>query len=318
MTGTSLSVVVPCFNEAEIIREAHRRLAGSLAGVPERVEFVYVDDGSTDATLELLRELRGNDDRVRVVSLSRNFGQEIAQFAGLAATNGAAAVVIDADLQDPPDVVHEMLDRWKNGADVVYGVRIGRDGEPLLKRFLAAAFYRVQRFLASGDMPIDAGNFRLMDRKVVDALLAMPERTPFLRGMTPWIGYRHEPAYFRRQPPLKGRKPNYTLRTRFETAADAVLSFSTTPVRFVLMVGVLLLLLGAAAVPLGDVATSLLGAGQAGAWKIVLAAFLCVGGLQMLALGILGEQLGRVQREAMARPLYFVKERIGFDEASGP
>lgn len=313
MTGASLSVVVPCFNEAEIIREAHRRLAECLAGVPERVEFVYVDDGSTDATLELLRELRGNDDRVRVVSLSRNFGQEIAQFAGLAAASGTVVVVIDADLQDPPEVVHEMLDRWKNGADVVYGVRTGRDGDPLLKRLLSAAFYRVQRFLAPIDMHLNTGNFRLMDRKVVNALLAMPERTPFLRGMTPWIGFRHEPAYFRRQSALMGRKSNHTLRTACKLAADGVLSFSMRPVRFVLVIGVLLLLLGAVAVPLGDVAAGLLGVGRAGAWKILLAALLCVGGLQMLALGILGEQLGRVRRETMARPLYFVKERIGFD-----
>lgn len=317
MTGASLSVVVPCFNEAEIIRETHRRFAESLAGVSEPVEFVYVDDGSVDATLELLRELRDDDDRVRVLSLSRNFGQEIAQFAGLAAASGGAVVVIDADLQDPPEVIREMLDRWKDGADVVYGVRTGRDGDSVFRRFMAGAFYRMQRRLASVDVPVNAGNFRLMDRKVVDALLAMPDHYPFLRAMTPWIGFRHEPVHFRRQTALMGRRSKHSLRTTAELAAG-VLLFSARSARVVFVVGLLLLLLAVAALPLGDAVAGLLGAGAAGGWKIVLVAFLCVGGLQLLALGILCEQLGHVQREAMARPLYFVRERIGFDEGGDP
>lgn len=317
MPGTSLSVVVPCFNEAEIIREAHRRLAETLANVGESVEFVYVDDGSADATLDVLRELHLEDRRIRVVSLSRNFGQEVAQIAGMEAASGAAVVVIDVDLQDPPEVVHEMLELWRNGADVVYGVRTAREGESVLKRWPAGAFYRLQRRMARVDMPLDTGNFRLMDRRVVDAVLAMSERVPFLRGMTPWAGFRHQPAYFRRSPPLQGRKSKWVPWALFGHAADAILSFSFAPVRFVFLAGALLLLLAALVVPWGDAAAALLGDG--GGWKIVLIALLCVVSVQFLALGIMGEQLGRVLQETMARPLYFVRERVGFDgESEGP
>lgn len=313
MIGTSLTVVVPCFNEAEIIREAHHSLAESLAAVRESVEFVYVDDGSVDATLDLLRELRRADPRVKVVSLSRNFGQEAAQLAGLAEAGGDAVVVMDADLQDPPEVVHDMLERWRDGADVVYAVRTRREGESMFKRGTAALFYRIQRRLAPVEMPLNAGNFRLMDRRVVDAVLAMPDRVPFLRGMTPWIGFRHEPTYFKRRPPLMARKSRYDLRLVFKTAADGFLSFYATPARFVLLAGMILLVLAVLAVPLGDAAARLLGAGSSGGWKVVLVAFLGVAGVQLLAIGLLGEQLGRVQQEVMGRPRYVVKERLGFD-----
>lgn len=315
MPETSLSVVVPCLNEAEVIRGVHRRLAEGLADVPGSVEFVYVDDGSVDATLEALRELHRDDRRVRVVSLSRNFGQEAAQMAGLSAASGDAVVVVDADLQDPPEVVYEMLDLWRNGAEVVYGVRTAREGESVVKRLTASVFYRIQRRLARVDMPLDTGNFRLMDRKVVDAVLAMPDRFPFLRGMTPWTGFRHQPTYYRRSAPLKGRRSRWTLWAMCEVAVGAVLSFSLAPVRFVSLAGVLLLLLAPLAVLLGTAAARLLDPG--GEWKIMLAALICVAGVQLLALGILGEQLARVHHETMRRPLYFVRERLGFD-APGP
>ena len=315
MIGASLTVVVPCFNEAEIIREVHRSLVESLATVCESLEFVYVDDGSVDATLDLLRDFCRADSRVKVVSLSRNFGQEAAQIAGLAAASGDAVVVMDADLQDTPEVVHDMLERWRNGADVVYAVRTRREGESMLKRGMAAAFYRVQRRLAPFDMPLNAGNFRLMDRRVVDTVLAMPDRLPFLRGMTPWAGFRHEPTYFRRRPALKARKSKYNLRLSAKVATDAFLSFHATPARFALLTGVLLLALAVLALPLGDAAARMLGGGSAG-WKIVLVAFLGVSGVQLLAIGLLGEQLGRVQQEAVGRPLYVVKERLGFDAST--
>ena len=313
MPGASLSIVVPCFDEADVVRKLHRHLVEGLANVSESVEFVYVDDGSADATLEVLRELHRDDPRVRVVSLSRNFGQEVAQVAGLAAASGDAVVVMDADLQDPPEVVHEMLDLWRNGAEVVYGVRTAREGESAFKRWTASAFYRFQRRLAQVDMPLDAGNFRLMDRRVVNAVVAMREHFPFLRGITPWIGFRHQPAYFKRSPPLKGRKSKWALRGMCEMAVGAVLSFSFAPVRLVFLGGLLLLLLAPLAVLLGDAAARLFDAG--GEWKVVLVALLCVAGIQLLALGVLGEQLARVHHQTMRRPLYFVRERIGFDAA---
>ena len=190
-----LSIVVPCFNEEAVIRETHRRLVATLDTVPDLdFEIIYVDDGSRDATLNLLRNLQQADARVRVLALSRNFGHQMAVTAGLQHVAGQVVVLIDADLQDPPEVIPEMLDRWREGADVAYGVRTQRDGETRFKRWTANAFYRLLARLADISIPLDTGDFRLMDRTVVNAILAMPERDRFVRGMVAWTGFRQEPV----------------------------------------------------------------------------------------------------------------------------
>ena len=207
-----LSVVVPCFDEEAVIRETHRRLTAVLGEVPDLdFELVYVDDGSRDATLDVLRALQSSDARVRVIALSRNFGHQIAVSAGLAEANGDAVAVIDADLQDPPEVLLPMLERWRDGVDVAYGVRSARDGETAFKRWTASVFYRLLDRLADVAIPLDAGDFRLMDRKVVDAFLAMPERDRFVRGMVAWTGFRQEPVRYRRAAQAAGETKYWEL-----------------------------------------------------------------------------------------------------------
>ena len=234
-----LSVVVPCCDEEAVIGETHRRLVATLQSVPELdFELVYVDDGSRDATLNLLRELQHADTRVRVLALSRNFGHEIAITAGLQYAAGDAVVLIDADLQDPPEVIPEMLERWRRGADVAYGLRTEREGETRFKRWTAGAFYRLLDRLADISIPLDTGSFRLMDRKVVDAFLAMPERDRFARAMVAWTGFRQEPVPYRRAARAAG-ETKYPFGKMLRLAIDGILSFSLAPLRLATWLGFL-------------------------------------------------------------------------------
>ena len=228
-----LSVVVPCFDEEAVIGETYRRLVATLETVPDLdFELVYVDDGSRDATLNVLRDLQRADARVRVLALSRNFGHEIAITAGLQYAAGDAVVLIDADLQDPPEVIPEMLEHWRRGADVAYGLRTERDGETRFKRWTSSAFYRLLDRLADIPIPLDTGDFRLMDRKVVDAFLAMPERDRFARAMVAWTGFRQEPVPYRRAARAAG-ETKYPFGKRLRVAIDGILSFSLAPLRLV-------------------------------------------------------------------------------------
>ena len=306
-----LSVVVPCFDEEAVIGETHRRLAATLDTVPGLdFELVYVDDGSRDATLNLLRELQRADARVRVLALSRNFGHEIAVTAGLKCAAGDAVVLIDADLQDPPEVIPEMLERWRCGADVAYGLRTERDGETRFKRWTASAFYRLLNRLADISIPLDTGGFRLMDRKVVDAFLAMPERDRFARAM---VGLDRLSSG---AGPLPARRPDGG-RDQVPVREDAAPRHRRHSV----------VLPRAAA--LGDVARlsrfglalagiayvlvlRLLTAAWVSGWASLLVAVLFLGGVQLICLGILGAYLGRIYGEVKRRPLYLVKERLGF------
>ena len=311
-----LSVVVPCCNEEPVIRLTHRRLVAALEAVPALVfELVYVDDGSRDATLHLLRKLQHADPRVRVLSLSRNFGHQIAVTAGLQHAAGQAVVIIDADLQDPPEVIPEMLDRWRRGADVAYGVRTERVGETVFKRWTAHAFYRlIGRLAADVPIPLDTGDFRLLDRHVVDAFLAMPERDRFIRGMIAWTGFRQDPVPFRRAPRAAG-VTKYPLRKLLRLAADGILSFSLAPLRLATWVGFLvsgLALLGV----VYAVALRLLTEVWVPGWTLLFSAVLFLGGVQLVVLGIVGEYLGRIYGEVKRRPLYLIKERLGFAAAS--
>ena len=308
-----LSVVVPCFNEEPILADAHHRLVQALEDCAAALELIYVDDGSSDGTLDVLRGFHEADDRVRVVALSRNFGQEIALSAGLANATGDAVALIDADMQDPPEVIPDMLRHWQSGADVVYGVRSRREGETVFKRWTAAAFYRLLGRLADTDLPLDAGNFRLMDRRVVDALCAMPERYRFTRGLVAWMGFRQVPMPFLREPRVGG-ETKYPLRAMLRLAIDGVLSFSIAPLRLAFWLGIL------------ATALAVLGAGYvallrlfAGVWAdgamLLLVAVLFLGGVQLVFIGVLGEYIGRIDGEVRKRPLYLVQERLGFGSA---
>ena len=305
-----LSVVVPCFNEEPVIRETHRSLVAALEKVPELAfELIYVDDGSRDATLKLLRGLQRMDERVRVLALSRNFGHQIAITAGLQNAGGDAVVVIDADLQDPPDVILEMLEHWREGVDVAYGLRTEREGETAFKRWTASAFYRLINRIADVAIPLDTGDFRLMDRKVVSAFLAMPERDRFVRGMVAWAGFRQAPVPYRRAARAAG-ETEYPFRKMLSLAIDGILSFSM-PLRLATYGGFCasgLALLGIA----GALGLRILTDIWITGWTLLFIAIVFFGGVQLVFIGILGEYLGRIYGEVKRRPLYLIEERLGF------
>ena len=315
--GTLVSVVVPCFNEEAVICEIHSRLVATLEAIPDLdFECVYVDDGSRDATLNILRQIHRADSRVRVLALSRNFGHEIAIAAGLERAAGDAAVVMDADLQDPPEVIPEMLERWRAGADVAYGVRTERDGETQLKRWTASAFYRLFHRLTEVPVPLDTGNFRLMDRKVVDAFLAMPERDRLARAMVAWTGFRQVPVSYRRAArPAGETKYSYTKLLRL--AIDGIMSFSLLPLRLATWLGLLACGLALAGVVYA-LALRVFADLWVSGWTLLFIAILFLGGVQLLCVGILGEYVGRIYGEVKRRPLYVVKEMLGFAPAGRP
>ena len=327
MTGADaspalLSVVVPCRNEEAVLREFQARMQAALRDVADvEYELIYVDDGSVDDTFGVLQGMQQEDDRVRVLRLSRNFGQELALTAGLAESIGDAAVLIDADLQDPPAVIAEMVSRWRAGADVVVGTRLARTGERRFKRWSASLFYRALNRLAEHAVPLDAGNFRLMDRKVVDALLAMPERDRLTRAMVSWIGFRQEAVSYERDPRVAG-KTNYRLRHMLRLALDGVFSFSLRPLRLATWLGFLAASLALAGICYAVTVRLLTDAWVSG-WAALFIATLFVGGSQLVVVGILGEYVGRIYGEVKRRPMYFVAQKLGFPAgddgpASGP
>lgn len=311
-----LSVVVPCFNEAKVIYETHRQLVEILTSRPGlEIELIYIDDGSTDNTYAFLETIQTDDGRVRIISFSRNFGHQIAITAGLEHATGDAVVIIDADLQDPPKVILRMLDRWEKGAQVVYGVRNERNGETAGKRWTAKTFYRVINYVSDVSIPLDTGDFRLLDRKAVDALLAMPERDRFMRGMAAWVGFRQEPLSYNRAPRFAG-VTKYPLSKMLRFAADGIVSFSLAPLRIAMAMGFITAVLSAVGI-LYALTMRLFTHIWVPGWTLLFITLLFVGGIQMVFLGVLGEYLGRVYGEVKRRPLYLVKNRLGFPEIDG-
>ncbi|HEY8185486.1 MAG TPA: glycosyltransferase family 2 protein [Pyrinomonadaceae bacterium] len=319
-----ISVIVPCYNEEQVIVETNRQLLSTLEGLEGfRFELVYVDDGSSDATLELLREMHFADERVQVVRLSRNFGHQLAVSAGLEHVSGDAAIIIDADLQDPPEVIPEMVARWRDGYHVVYGVRSERAGETAFKLWTAKLFYRLINRLSKVQIPLDVGDFRLIDRRVIDVLLAMPERDRFLRGMVSWIGFRQVAVMYNRAERRAGQS-KYPLWKMLRFAADGVMSFSLTPLRVALWVGFLSIGLAFAGI-LYALIIRLYTNDWVRGWTSIFTAVLFIGGAQLVTLGIIGEYIGRIYAEVKRRPLYVIEERLGFgdrtdkqDQAAAP
>lgn len=307
-----LSVVVPCMNEEEGLRGTHRRLTAVLEQASVNFEIIYVNDGSTDSTPDLLRDLQAHDTRVRLIRLSRNFGHQIAITAGLEHASGDAVAIIDADLQDPPEVVLEFLAKWSDGYDVVYGVRTERDGETTFKLWSAKLFYRLIDHLSDTRIPLDTGDFRLMDRRVVDTLQSMPERDRFVRGMVSWLGFSQIGVTYRRAPRVAG-VTKFSLFRMVRFALDGIFSFSILPLRLATWTG-----FAASVLALFGIAVILLARffevpGLVKGWSSAVIAQLFIGGVQLICLGIIGEYVGRIYGESKRRPLYIVRERIGFD-----
>ena len=308
-----LSVIVPCANEEEVLLETHRQLVETLARIADMgFEIVYVDDGSTDSTPALLRELQLSDDRVRVVRLSRNFGHQAAITAGMEHAAGDAVVVIDADLQDPPEVIAEFVTHWRSGYDVVYGVRTEREGETVFKLCTAKLFYRLVGRMSETTIPLDTGDFRLMDRRVVKALLAMPERDRFIRGMVSWLGFSQVAVSYRRAPRLAG-KTKFSLFKMVRFATDGIVSFSTVPLKLASYLGFAVSGISIIGILIALYAR-LFGKGWVQGWTSLVIAVLFLGGVQLVCLGIIGEYVGRTYGESKRRPLYLVRERLGFDQ----
>jgi len=307
-----LSLVLPVFNEEETLPELHRRLDAFLGDIGVTWEVVLIDDGSSDRSLELLRAMAEKEPRYRVLSFGRNFGHQIAISAGLDEAEGDAVVVMDADLQDPPEVVRDMLAKFDQGFDVVYGIRTKRHGETIFKRVTAAAYYRILRALLGFDIPLDAGDFRLMSRPVVLALRSLRERHRFVRGMVAWIGFRQTRVYYERPARFAG-ETKYPLRKMVRFAVDGITSFSIIPVRLATYLGVFT---GILAVLIGvwAVVQKLRGAPTVEGWTTIMILIALSSSAQLLVMGVLGEYVGRIYEEVKRRPLYTVAERINLPQ----
>jgi dolichol-phosphate mannosyltransferase len=300
-----LSVVAPMYEEEEIVRPFVERVSAALAG--EDFELIVVDDGSSDGTAAALAAVAAEDERVKVVALSRNFGHQAALTAGLEHARGDAVVMLDGDLQDPPEVIPQLVERWRAGAEVVYAVRKERPGETLFKTASASWFYKLFRRLANIDLAEQSGDFRLMDRRALDVLLAMPERNRFLRGMSVWVGFTQTAVPFVREPRGAG-KTKYTLRKMLRFSFDAITSFSYTPLQWATFLGFTCSALAFLGIPLTVVARYL-DIYTRGVPTLILVVLL-LGGIQLICVGIIGEYVGRIYDEVKHRPLYVVRDRI--------
>jgi dolichol-phosphate mannosyltransferase len=307
-----ISIVVPCYNEQEVIQVTLGRLVKLCDSQPKHdFEIICVDDGSRDKTYDLLCAAAETDPRLRIIKFARNFGHQIAVTAGIDAASGDAVVLIDADLQDPPEVVVQMIAKWEEGFDVIYGVRASRAGETAFKLATARGFYRFLNRLSEVPIPLDTGDFRLMSRPVVGVLKAMPERHRFVRGMVAWIGFKQTALPYERVERFAGES-KYPLRKMLRFALDGLFSFSTKPLQISVSLG----LFAAALAMLGivyAVALRIFSSVWVEGWTALMIAVLFMGGVQLVSLGIIGEYIGRIYSEVKRRPLYIVGETVGFD-----
>lgn len=306
------SIVAPCYNEEGGLHELYRRITEVMDSLGEPWELVLINDGSRDRTGEIMRELRNADARVRIVDFARNFGHQIAVTAGLDHAQGDAVIIIDADLQDPPQVILDMIQQWKAGFEVVYAVRSHRKGESWFKEFTAKAFYRLIYRITDVNIPLDTGDFRLMDRKVVDAVGQLRERHRFIRGMTSWVGFRQTGVTYVREERFAG-STHYPFRKMFKFALDAITGFSYLPLQVATYLGFAIAAISTIAAIAVIVARLFGGGAPFLGQATTLVVVLFIGGVQLITLGIIGEYLGRIYDEVKARPLYVVRETIGFD-----
>jgi glycosyltransferase involved in cell wall biosynthesis len=325
MPRPTLSLVLPIYNEEQVILELHARLQEFLAKLGLEAEVVFVNDGSKDKSLELLRGLATSEARYRVLSFARNFGHQTAITAGLDYARGQAVVVMDADLQDPPEVVLEMVAKWREGYDVVYGKRRSREGETFFKLLTAKTFYRVFAAMIPIEVPLDTGDFRLMSRAVVVTLRQLREVHRFVRGMVAWVGFRQTAVLYDRPGRFAG-ETKYPLRKMLRFAIDGITSFSILPLRFATYLGMFVAVFSVAIAVWALIARFVLHVTVPG-WTTVMVLVALLGAAQLLMIGILGEYVGRIYEQVKRRPLYVVGERVNLgpkdddaldDAASGP
>lgn len=308
----TLSIVIPCYNEEAVISETVTRLTEFCLSVNFlNFELIFVDDGSSDGTRALLKKYVEINPQIKLIGFARNFGHQIAVTAGIDAAHGDAVVLIDADLQDPPEIIHQMIEKWHEGYDVVYATRAERRGETAFKKTTARIFYRLLNKLSDVEIPMDTGDFRLMTRDVVDALRLMPERDRFVRGMVSWVGFKQTALPYSRAERFAG-ETKYPLGKMLRFAIDGILSFSTKPLQLSMALG----FISAFCAFLGIIYSliiRLMTSNWVEGWTAIMVGVFFIGGVQLITIGILGEYVGRIYNEVKRRPLYIVSERCGFD-----
>jgi glycosyltransferase involved in cell wall biosynthesis len=313
----TLSLVIPIYNEEEVVPELDRRLKAAIAswsGLIDSWEVVFIDDGSKDRSLQMLRDLAASEPRYKVVSFARNFGHQMAITAGMDKAEGRAVVVMDADLQDPPEVVQSMLEAWRAGADVVFAIRGKRHGESFFKRLTAAGYYRVLTAMLGGfSIPLDAGDFRLMSRPVILAMRALKERHRFVRGLVAWVGFKQASVRYDRPARFAG-ETKYPLRRMLKFAIDGITSFSVVPLRFATWLGIFAGLL-AVAIAIWAVYVKFYVRGVVQGWTTLMIMVGLGTSAQLLMTGIVGEYVGRIYEEIKRRPLYIVAEEINLESS---
>lgn len=309
--SVEISIIVPLYNESDSIEHLFARLTPVLKRLNTNYEIICINDGSQDDTLPKLIKFSQQDSAIKVVNLSRNFGKEIALTAGIDYANGAAVIPIDADLQDPPELIAQLITKWREGYDVVYATRRSRQGESWIKRTSAKAFYQTIGKMSRVPIPGNTGDFRLLDRRVVEALKKLPERTRFMKGLFAWVGYKQTSVLFDREPRQSGKTTwNYWKLWNF--ALDGIISFSFLPLKVWSYIGVTISFISLLYALMLVIRTLIFGVDVPG-YASLMVAILFLGGIQLITLGVLGEYLGRVYEEVKGRPLYFVREEYGFD-----
>ena len=308
-----ISWIVPCFNEEESIYKTIRKLVDVSNSINNfNWEIIIIDDGSKDRSRFIVKEIMNEYKFVKLICFSRNFGHQYAVQAGLNFSSGDAAVVIDADLQDPPEIVSEMIDYWEEGYDVVYGRRMQRNSESIFKRLTALIYYRVLNLLSEIDIPLDAGDFRLIDRKVIKALQEMPERGRYLRGLIAWCGFKQIDVPYKRAGRLAG-KTKYSFKKMILFALEGITAFSRRPLRLATFFGIICAIVSFF-LTLFVIYIRLFTNSWIEGWAGLAVGILFLSGVQLISLGILGEYIGRIFEEAKSRPMYFVEESYGFDK----
>jgi len=314
-----ISIVVPVYCEELVVHEFYRRTVETLSVLVVSgnydYEIIFVNDGSTDGTLQIITELSSNDSRTKVIDLSRNFGHQLAITAGIEHTSGDAVILIDSDLQDPPEVIPRFVAKWEDGFNVVYGVRSERSGETFIKLITAKVFYRVLNSLSTMEIPADTGDFRLMDRKVVDALKSIPEQNRYLRGLIKWIGFQQCGVSYKRDQRYAG-ETKYSFSKMFHLAFDGITGFSEKPLYIAFQLGVFVSIASFLMMFIYIGQRIVVPSSVVSGWTSTIVLILFLGGVQLISIGIMGLYVGRIYREVRRRPLYLVANKIGFEEES--
>jgi len=306
LKSMEISIVVPLYNEEKNIRLMHDRLVSSILKITSNFEIIYVNDGSNDNSFLELLKLSNEDERVKYINFSRNFGHQIAVTAGLDYSKGAAVVIIDGDLQDPPEVIPEMYSLYKEGFEVVYGQRLIRKGESFLKKITAKYFYRILKKITNINIPVDTGDFRLIDRKIVNDLKNMPEQNKFLRGQIAWLGYRQTSIFFERDERKFG-ETGYPFSKMLKFALDGITGFSDVPLQFVTKTGIFISFISFLVILYAIFSHFILERTITG-WTSLIISSMFIGGVQLISVGIIGEYISRINKNVQNRPLYIVSE----------